>query len=476
MSVKRPQAHVTDDDPKAVSSDFHAPETQPNGEAARGAPPATTAQPVPIVGATLLRPSGADAGREAADADLDDGSDAAGHGDGVFLGATHTDSVAVNSLSDVLSQARPDDHAVSDGGQERKPIEIDTPDGPVQLHVTPKAPTAGTTVELEVVALAPGDVGAEPDQEGPHDGALVALDRAEQALESIVSVEDVLVALDRIEAMRAVLRRVDRTHTVANRCAALRLRAQRRGGQFLLETVRAKGGGDHRSPTVTGAPTLTDLGVKKRQSQQWRALATIAWDAFELFIKDALRSGDELSTAAVLAAHDSNGRPRKLKRPKSAPAKARNAKATPVAAPNPPSRPTDDEPDAAQSEMVEERISLHVAEDDAAQDATVVHGAASSAEPRYDSTVPLPVRARRSIAVPDCDRAVRGVLRDLRDLGERALELDGDDIPRVLREVEALAAALSARMQAEREAESEPESLPDSGTFDEPGTKYGEVE
>jgi len=53
------------------------------------------------------------------------------------------------------------------------------------------------------------------------------------------------------------------------------LEAERRMGEMLRETERAKGGGDrksdHRLPTVTGdpdAPTLAELGITKRESVQ----------------------------------------------------------------------------------------------------------------------------------------------------------------------------------------------------------------
>ena len=379
------------------------------------------------------------------------------------------DTPAFSRPHDVRHTHGPDHHAVQDGGQKPQSIEIDTPEGPVMLHVTPKAPVTGTTVELEVVPLAPGDAGTDLDQDGPHDGAMLALDRAEQALESIVSVEDVLVALDRIEAMRAVLRRVDRTHAVANRCAVLRLRAQRRGGRFLLETERAKGGGDHRSPTVTGAPTLADLGVKKRQSGQWRALATIADDVFEHFIKNALRSGEELSTAAVLAAHDSNGRPRKIKRTKAAPAKARPVKTVQPTASNVPPRRAAVEPEAAPFGMGNEPVAECATVRDEIDNATGVQNAGSPSEPRGEVAAMRKGRGRRTTAVPESDRAVRNLLRDLRDLGLRALELDGGGLTRVLREVEGLIAALSARIQEEHEAAPEFDVAPDLDPTDAPG-------
>ena len=61
-----------------------------------------------------------------------------------------------------------------------------------------------------------------------------------------------------------------------NEAAEIKLWAERRAGELLLEIEKNKGGGDHRLHDVTGAPKLRELGIEKIQSHRWQRTAIIS--------------------------------------------------------------------------------------------------------------------------------------------------------------------------------------------------------
>jgi len=63
--------------------------------------------------------------------------------------------------------------------------------------------------------------------------------------------------------------------------ARMKLRSERRAGEMLAGMDKAKGGGDqksdHRCNNVTGDnPTLSEIGITKRQSSDWQNIHYLA--------------------------------------------------------------------------------------------------------------------------------------------------------------------------------------------------------
>jgi hypothetical protein len=75
----------------------------------------------------------------------------------------------------------------------------------------------------------------------------------------------------------------------------IRLRAERRAGELLLEMEKAKGqlrqgsNSPRSSPSTTGK-TLADLGVSKDQSSKWQKLAKLPAEEFERQLAEGKRS------------------------------------------------------------------------------------------------------------------------------------------------------------------------------------------
>jgi hypothetical protein len=129
------------------------------------------------------------------------------------------------------------------------------------------------------------------------------------------------VKLTRYDAMCsaiAVARRVDEIKNIRDKAVALaayakqaknhdaerwaqeiRIRAERKTGQLLRETAKAKGGkppqaGNRSKPTTGFAPaTLAELGISKDQSADWQKLAKVPNEEFEAALtdKDGMPSG-----------------------------------------------------------------------------------------------------------------------------------------------------------------------------------------
>ena len=55
----------------------------------------------------------------------------------------------------------------------------------------------------------------------------------------------------------------------------IKVRAERRAGEILEATEKHPGGNPNLSHDVTGSPKLDDLGITRKQSSRWQAIASI---------------------------------------------------------------------------------------------------------------------------------------------------------------------------------------------------------
>jgi hypothetical protein len=137
-----------------------------------------------------------------------------------------------------------------------------------------------------------------------NDAPLARYDAMCRAIEAAYKVDEVKDIRDKARALEVYAAQAMNVEAERRACE-IRLRAERRAGQLLRETEKAKGTikqGDtlpQSHDVTTGAQTLADQGISKKQSSDWQKLAAIPDDKFEV----ALKTDDKPSTNGIIARH-----------------------------------------------------------------------------------------------------------------------------------------------------------------------------
>src|ERR1017187_10299191 len=141
---------------------------------------------------------------------------------------------------------------------------------------------------------------------------LVRYDAAKKALALASRVDEVKNIRDRAEAVRVYATQA-RDYDLQNRAATIRLLAERRAGQLLIDMEKNPGTRGDGRPRKDGtvkrrysqanaiSPTLEELNISKVQSSKWQRLARLVDDdTFEEALNRAKDMFGELTTAGVL--------------------------------------------------------------------------------------------------------------------------------------------------------------------------------
>lgn len=118
----------------------------------------------------------------------------------------------------------------------------------------------------------------------PEHQSLVLLDKAKAQIAIVETVSEVKDIRDKAEALRVYHKQVGEGLEIQNRCAEIKIRAERRAGEILMSMEKATGGQPYQSQDGTGSqstPTLADIGVTRNQSSNWQSIAKIEEEAFE---------------------------------------------------------------------------------------------------------------------------------------------------------------------------------------------------
>lgn len=123
---------------------------------------------------------------------------------------------------------------------------------------------------------------------------------------TLAHTQDVIVLKnlrDQAEAMRQYVRQAKQGFEIQNRIAELKIRIERKIGQFLNDMVPPEGGRPRKNPDTESQfsrrPTLAALGIASHQARRWRLQASLPEDIFEEFVDFVKRAGEELTSAGV---------------------------------------------------------------------------------------------------------------------------------------------------------------------------------
>jgi len=129
---------------------------------------------------------------------------------------------------------------------------------------------------------------------------LITVDDALRALAEARTPEQLVRLANTAETLRRYAQRARLGMTAQNRCAEIRLRAERKLGQYLADTRRNSGGRPKPVPRGNGFPTLDDLGITRKLSHRAQRLAEIPAKDFDWYLRTAGAQEWEITTRLLL--------------------------------------------------------------------------------------------------------------------------------------------------------------------------------
>lgn len=137
---------------------------------------------------------------------------------------------------------------------------------------------------------------------------LIILTKAERMLAEAVTLDEVKHIRDTAEAARGYSKKIGISQEITIHAAAIKVKAERKLGQLLKETVLATGapGNQHtgknvdRSHDATGPIRLRDIGISKSDSSRAQTLASLPAPTFAKYVSDCIESRQEPTTAGLL--------------------------------------------------------------------------------------------------------------------------------------------------------------------------------
>lgn len=125
---------------------------------------------------------------------------------------------------------------------------------------------------------------------GMPDTVLQKLDRCAVLLAECRTAQQAKRVADLSEAARVYAKRVGASRDVVNQAAEYKLRAERRLGEILATSEKARAGrpkiGSGEEPISRGAPTLAQIEISKKLSSRAQKLAAVPVDVFEAKIAE----------------------------------------------------------------------------------------------------------------------------------------------------------------------------------------------
>lgn len=141
-----------------------------------------------------------------------------------------------------------------------------------------------------------------PDNPGPEQ-VVGLIEAARAALQYVEDPREASMLVKQSDAIRYLSQKARSAKEVQNQAAEVALRAKRRAGELLRDTIPHEGG---RPPTNTDTrseirpPTLAELDVHEKESERWQCIAAIPQERFDRFLSEEQAAGHELTTAGAV--------------------------------------------------------------------------------------------------------------------------------------------------------------------------------
>lgn len=133
--------------------------------------------------------------------------------------------------------------------------------------------------------------------------SLAHLDRAKAEIALAEDVEEVKDLRDKAEALRIYQKQAGAGLEIQNRCAEIKIRAERRAGELLAEVPRSTAGRRVKNSTHAGgnfATTLKEHGIPPTTAERWQEIASIDEDTFEAEIAKTKGEKKELTSSQMV--------------------------------------------------------------------------------------------------------------------------------------------------------------------------------
>ena len=121
--------------------------------------------------------------------------------------------------------------------------------------------------------------------------SLILMDKAKAHIEKVISVDEAKEIRDQAEALRIYAQQANKGLEIQNRCAEIKIRAERKAGELLEKDPDIKRGG-----SKFRGETLKEFNVTKSQSHVWQAIAAIPKNEFETKIANIEMAKRELTS------------------------------------------------------------------------------------------------------------------------------------------------------------------------------------
>ena len=137
-----------------------------------------------------------------------------------------------------------------------------------------------------------------------NNDSLTVLDNATRMLAEISSVQDAVKLINLAEAAKYYAKKAELGLESQNYAASIKVRAQRKAGEILLQMKKAEASGSNQyqetSRPMSAPPTYQDLGIKYNDASNWQNMAKVPEEVIEDYIETTKTNDREVTTAGAV--------------------------------------------------------------------------------------------------------------------------------------------------------------------------------